>query len=197
MVRKAQKSGVEVRDVPFSDELIAGIKEIYDESPLRQGKPFSHYQKDLITLKNEHITYLERSQFIGAYHQEELIGFIKLVHDDGISHLMQIISKIGQRSKAPTNALLAKAVEICAERNIRYLHYGVWSKRGLGDFKKHHAFERLDLARHYVPLTTKGRVVLALKLHRRLFDRLPESWIDIVLGLRNRWNAYRYGAGAP
>lgn len=33
LVRKAEKSGVSVREVPFDDALVAGIKEIYDEVP--------------------------------------------------------------------------------------------------------------------------------------------------------------------
>ncbi len=194
MIRRAQKSGVETRLVEFTDDFVKGIKTIYDESPLRQGKPFKHYGKDLATLRNSHISYPDRSQFIGAFYRDELIGFVKLVHDNGMSHLMQIISKIGHRSKAPTNALLAKTVEICAERRIPYLHYGVWSRRGLGDFKKHHAFERFDLQRTFIPLTWRGRLLLALGLHRRLSERVPQHWIDALSGLRSRWNAYKYGA---
>lgn len=195
MVRKAEKSKVEVRLVDFTDDLVRRIKEIYDESPVRQGKPFKHYRKDLATIKRDHISFLDRSQFIGAYYEDELIGFVKLVHDEGVSHLMQIISKIGHRSKAPTNALLAKAVEICAMRGIPYLHYGIWSRRGLGDFKLHHAFERLDLARYFIPLTLKGKLFLALRLHRKLSDYVPQQWIDGVSNLRSKWNVVKYKVG--
>src|ERR1039457_233489 len=134
MIRKAEKSGVEVRTVEFGDELVRGIQKIYNESPLRQGKRFWHYGKDLETLKRDHVSYIERSDFIGAFLQNELIGFIKLVHGDGLSHLMQIISMTAHRDKAPTNALIARAVEICAQRNVTHLHYGMWSRRGLGEF---------------------------------------------------------------
>jgi hypothetical protein len=194
MIRKAQKSGVEVRLVEFNDDLVKGIKEIYDESPLRQGKPFKHYGKDFTTLKNDHISFLDRSQFIGAFYDGQLIGMVKLVHDEGLSHLMQIISKIEHRSKAPTNALIAKAVEICAQRCVPYLHYGIWSKRGLGDFKKHHAFDRFDLTRYFVPLNLKGKLTMALKLHRKLSERVPDKWIDIMLRIRSQWNAIKYKA---
>ena len=154
MIRRAQKNGVEIKIIGFNDDLIIGIKGLYDESPLRQGKPFKHYGKDLETLRKDHISFLDRSEFIGAFYDGELIGFIKLVHDDGVSHLMQIIAKVEHRSKAPTNALIAKAVEICTERGIPYLRYGIWSRRGLGDFKKHHAFEKFDLRRYFVPECT-------------------------------------------
>lgn len=193
MVRKAHKSGVEVREVSFDDALIRGIQGIYDEAPLRQGNPFKHYGKDLATLRRDHESFLDRSQFVGAFSGEELIGFIKLVHDDGISRLMQIISKIAQRNKAPTNALIAKAVELCAERGVPYLHYGVWSRRSLGDFKMHHAFAPFDVPRYFVPLNVRGTLILRLGLHRKLAAYLPGDWVDRLVGYRSRWNSFRYG----
>ena len=60
MVRRAWKSGVEVRLADFGDDLIRGIKGIYDESPLRQGKPFRHYGKDTGTLREEHVSFLDK-----------------------------------------------------------------------------------------------------------------------------------------
>ena len=65
MVRKAGKKEVAIRIVGFDDKLVEGIAEIYNESPLRQGKRFRHYGKDFQTLKAAHATYLERSIFIG------------------------------------------------------------------------------------------------------------------------------------
>lgn len=194
MIRKAQKSGVEVRLIEFNDNLVRGIKEIYDESPLRQGKPFKHYGKDLITLKKEHISYLERSDFIAALYENELIGFVKLVHGKGVSNLMQIVSKSAHKDKAPTNALIAKAVEICAQREVPFLHYGVWSRGGLGDFKKHHAFERFDVPRYFIPLSLKGKLALKLALHRKVSDKLPERWLEFMINLRNKWYSHKYGA---
>src|SRR5262249_48076692 len=51
MVRKAQKSGVELRPVSYSDKFVQGIVKIYNESPVRQGKPFKHYGKTFDTIK--------------------------------------------------------------------------------------------------------------------------------------------------
>ncbi len=45
MVRRAEKKGVSVREVPFDDALVQGIYAIYNESPIRQGKQFWHYGK--------------------------------------------------------------------------------------------------------------------------------------------------------
>lgn len=192
MIRRAQKAKVEVKLVPFSDDLINGIKKIYDETPMRQGKAFKHYQKPFDVLKKEHATFLETSQFLGAFFEGELIGFIKLVHDDGLSHLMQILSMVKHRDKAPTNALMAKAVETCAERHVPLLHYSSWSRRGLGDFKKHHGFEPLIIPRYYVPLNLRGEIALKLKLHKKLAERLPEDWVDYAVRIREHWNQ-RYG----
>src|ERR1700683_1926142 len=46
-VRKAEKSGVAVREVPFDDIFVRGVSAIYNEAPVRQGKRFWHYGKDL------------------------------------------------------------------------------------------------------------------------------------------------------
>jgi hypothetical protein len=188
MIRRAQKSNIEIRIIPFNDELVKAIKAVYDETPIRQGKQFRHYQKSVETLKKDHCTFLSRSQFIGAFYEGELIGFIKLVHDQEVSHLMQIISMVKHRDKAPTNALLAKAVEACAERKVPMLHYSSWSRRGLGDFKKHHGFQPLVVPRYFVPLNIAGKIALSLKLHKKLSDRIPEKWVDFAVKARARWN---------
>jgi hypothetical protein len=193
MVRKAQKTGIEMRRCDFNDEFVKGIVSIYSESPIRQGKAFAHYGKGFDQIKAEHQTFLERSEFIGVFLQAELVGFIKLFYGRKASSLMQIISKISVRDKAPNNALIAKAVEICAERNIHYLHYGIWSQRALGDFKKHHGFLCMNVPRYYVPLNGAGRVMLKLNLQRRPSEYIPEQWWERIVSIRNRWNLLRHG----
>ena len=192
MVRKAQKTGLEIRSIEFGDELIRGIHTIYSESPIRQGRPFLHYGKTLETLRREHGTFLSQSQFFGAYYDGRLIGFIKLVHGQGVSSLMNVLSMIAHRDKAPTNALISKAVEICAERGVPRLQYGTGNAGSLGDFKKHHAFEEVHVPRYFLPLNRKGAVVLRLGLHRP-FDRyLPADWRTRLSEARTKWLASRY-----
>ena len=41
--KQAGKKGVVTREVPFNDELVRGIWEIYNECPIRQGRRFPHY----------------------------------------------------------------------------------------------------------------------------------------------------------
>jgi hypothetical protein len=192
MVRKAHKAGIEIRPVEFSDELVEGIVRIYNETPIRQGRRFRHFGKSFATIKKEHATFLDRSEFIGAYYKGELVGFIKLVHGEGVSNLMQIISMISQRDKAPNNALIAKAVESCTSRNTPLLHYGTWSRRSMGDFKKHHAFERWEIPRYYLPLNSFGSILLRCGLHRSLVSRVPEPWLDQFAACRSKWNSFGY-----
>jgi hypothetical protein len=191
-IRKAQNKGVDVRQVPFDDELVRGVKAIFDECPIRQGKPFWHYHKDLETIRAELATFPDRSDFLGAYFEGELIGYIKVTTGNGSAGLMQIISKISDRDKAPTNALMSKVVELCAEQKIAYLHYGLWSKGSFGLFKQNHAFECHDVPRYFVPLTAKGRLMLKLGLHRKITDYLPLHWYERMVKWRNSLNAFRY-----
>lgn len=192
MVRKAYKCGLEVRAVPFSDSLVEGIARIHNETPFRQGRRFKHYGKPLATVKADHASFLDRSEFFGAYYNGELVGFIKLVHGKGVSNLMQIIAMLSYRDKAPTNALLAKAVERCAEREVPLLQYGVWSRRSMGEFKKRHAFEQVQLPRYFVPLNALGALALRCGLHRGLAERIPAPLLDRLASARGAWNGLRW-----
>jgi hypothetical protein len=196
MVRKAGKKGVEIRFTTFDEKLVSGIHEIYNESPIRQGRIFPHYGMSREQVREANRKFADQCDFIGAYIADELIGFSKIVHTGPYSALMQIISMVKHRDKAPTNALLAKAVEICAERKIPLLMYGMWSRRTLGDFKLHHGFERMDVPRYFVPLTSRGRLALKLRLHEpmgeKLVDSLPEPWIRSLADLRMKWHLFRH-----
>jgi hypothetical protein len=196
MIRKAAKCGVELRVVPFDEQLVRGIVDIYNETPIRQGKPFWHYGKGFDEIWRDHATFLSRSQFVGAFHNDRLIGFAKLVESRDALSLMQIISMISERDKAPSNALIAKSVEICAASNVRHLHYGVWSTGGLGLFKTSHAFVRHQVPRYFVPLNPVGHLLLKAGLHRKWTSKLPEGWIDRLAPIRAKWNAIRHGAAA-
>ena len=191
-IRKALKAGVTVRRLEFNDECIRGIMGIYNESPLIQKKPNWHYGKDFETMKKMLGTFLDKSDFFGAFFNEEMIGFIKLVSGKGFADLMHIISKNAHRDKAPTNALVAKAVEMCAERKLSYLQYGIWSRRGLGVFKESHCFTCLEVPRYFVPLNFKGNLMLKFRLHHNFKEYVPGQWLDLAVGLRDRWNEFKH-----
>jgi hypothetical protein len=197
MVRRAGKKGVVVREVPFDDDLVKGIAAIYCESPLRQGKPFRHYGKDLDSLRRDHATFLDRSVFLGAFLGGELIGFVKLVDAERQTALMQIISMVGHRDKAPTNALIAHSVRSCAERGRPYLVYSRFSYGGKGrdslsDFKEHNGFQRIEVPRYYVPLTLGGRTALRLGLHHGFAARIPEPVAMKLREMRSLWYSLKF-----
>jgi hypothetical protein len=123
-----------------------------------------------------------------------MIGFVKMVHDETHTQagLMNIVSMIKHRDKAPTNALVAHAVRACADRKISYLvysnfAYGKKEKDSLSDFKERNGFQKMELPRYYVPLTPVGRLALRLGLHKKFTDHLPESMLAKLREYRQAW----------
>ncbi|HEX9422930.1 MAG TPA: GNAT family N-acetyltransferase [Pyrinomonadaceae bacterium] len=195
MVRKSQKKDVTVRMVSFDDEIVRGMTSIFNETPIRQGRRFLHYGKDFETVKREFSRFLFREEIFGAYVGNELVGFTMLADAGRYAYLGQIISKIARRDLAPNNALLARAVERCAEKGIPYLTYALWLEDGLGGFKRSNGFERFDLPRYFVPLTRKGKLALKLGFHRGWKGAVPKHLRQPLKNLRKRWYALRWRPG--
>lgn len=198
--KQAEKKGVVLREVPFDESLARGIWDIYNESPIRQGRKFFNYGKSLDTVRREASTFLDSSVFIGAFYEDRLIGFAKLTADESGKQagLMHIISLLSHREKAPTNALIAHAVRACSERGIQYLvysnfAYGNKSHDSLSDFKERNGFRRVEVPRYYIPLTMVGRVALRLGLHLSLHHHLPEPLIAGLRKFRADWYNRRVG----
>lgn len=192
--KQAEKKGVEVREIPLDDELTEGIRRIYDECPVRQGKRFPHYGMSRERIRAYAGTFPDSSVFIGAFFAGELIGFAKLTMDETCTQagLMHILSMIGHREKSPTNALIVQAVRSCASRKIPHLVYssfGYGNKRRdtLSDFKERNGFQRVDIPRYYVPLTRLGEIAFRAGLHRSLIERIPESLITRLRDYRAAW----------
>ena len=194
MARRAEKKGVTIREVSFSDSLVQGIWGIYNECEVRQGKHYPHYGKDLATVHNLTATFLDRSAFIGAYLDNLLIGFVKLHCDESRTQagLVNILSLVQHRDKAPTNALLAAAARYCATKGIPYLVYSRYSdgnkeRDSLMEFKEHNGFQRVNLPRYYVPLTRVGWGAFRLGLHHRIVDHIPEPVLAKLRNARSLW----------
>jgi hypothetical protein len=197
--KQAEKRGVILREVSFDDELVRGIWQIYNECPIRQGKPFSHFGKDLETVRKEEATYLESSIFIGAFLEGRLIGFVKLLCDETGTQagLLNIVSMIAHRDKSPTNALVVEAVRACTKRNIPHLvysnfAYGNKQQDSLSDFKERNGFQRVEVPRYYVPLSRLGAAALSMGLHHKFTERLPESWTAKLREYRNAWYSRKF-----
>lgn len=175
MVRKAEKSGVNTEVVAPDVKLAEGIWKIYNETPIRQGRAFPHYGVTLESVKRG-VLSAQNSTFIASYVEDELAGFIQLFHGDNIAIISQILSLQKHWDKAVNNALLAKAVEVCSDQQVKWLMYGrMGNHPSLDRFKQSHGFTRLALTRYYVPLTTKGKIAAKLGLHRDFKDALPQS----------------------
>jgi hypothetical protein len=176
-VKRAAKLGVAIRTVDFDDEFVRGVVSIYAEAPVRQGRRFWHYGKDVAQVKTELSTYLEVSDFLGAYVNDELIGFLKIVHVGTLGRLMFILSKIAHRDKRPTNALIAAAVQLCEARKHTHLTYGTFASRpasgSLIAFKHRNGFEQLRFPRYFVPLNAWGLLCLKLRCHHGLRKAIP------------------------
>ena len=193
-VRRAEKRGVRIELVRFDDNLVRRIKNIYDETPVRQGRRFRHYGKTLEQVRAENGTYLERSEFLAAYVAEEMIGFIKLIYVDGAASISQILTKNAHYDKRPANALIARALELCEARRKSHLiycnySYGKANNSSLTEFKRRNGFEKLWVPRYYVPLTKRGAVAVRLKLHRGVRELLPARLVAPLLKLRARYYA--------
>jgi len=197
-VRLATKRGTNVSEVPFSDELVRGIVGIYNEIPIRQGRRFWHYGKDFETAKRENGTFLERSQFIAAYCGDELIGFIKMVYVGRLVSIMQILSKASHHERRPTNAMIAKAVELAVSRDASHLLYCkyVYHRNysdALTEFKRRNGFQEVKFPRYFVPLTLQGRIAVALRLQLGLAEILPRRVLATLLAARAKFNSASQG----
>ena len=194
-VRKAAKAGVVVKLAEFDDTFVQGIVNINNETPIRQGRRFWHFQKSFEAVKSENSTYGERNAFLGAYYQDELIGFIRMTYADGVANIVQILSMMKHYDKRPANALIAKAVETCALKGISHLVYYSYiyndPKSSLTEFKRRNGFEKVELPRYYIPLTAKGKIALKLGFHRGLVKSIPKPLLSQLLKIRSEWNACR------
>jgi hypothetical protein len=175
MVRKAEKSGVKTEVIEPSEELAEGIWKIYNETPIRQERAFPHYGVSAQTVTRS-VSSAQNCTFIGAFFQDELAGFIQLVHGDKIAVISQILSLQKHSDKAANNTLIAKAVEVCVAKHFEWLMYGrMGNHPSLDKFKQNNGFSRFHVTRYYVPITKKGRIAAKLGLHREIKDVLPQT----------------------
>jgi hypothetical protein len=197
--RQAEKKGAVIREIPCDEALFRGICQIYNETPIRQGRRFPHYGMTIEKARDYACTFLDRSIYVGAFVGDEMIGFIKLVLSETRTHacLVHILAMVKHKDKAPTNALIAQAVRVCADRKIPYLvyerfSYGKKTGDSLSHFKEVNGFQRMDLPRYYVPLTPWGRAALRLGLHHRFVDRIPESVASKFREFRKTWYYHKF-----
>lgn len=194
-VRKSAKIGVVVKQTELNDDLIRGIVAINNETPVRQGKPFWHFNKSFDEVKSETSTYPERSIFLGAYYQDELIGVLRMICAGRIAHFGLFLSMARHHDKGTSPALIAKAVEACAQNGMSHLVYAQYVyndyESSLTEFKRLNGFEQVLVPRYFIPLTWRGEIAMKLGLHRGFARRLPKALLAELLRWRRRWYTRR------
>jgi hypothetical protein len=197
--RQAEKKGVVLREIPLDDNLHKGICDIYNESPIRQGKRFPHYGMTMEKARRYAGTFVDQSIWIGAFVGDQMIGFVKLVVDESKTQacMVHILSMMQHKDKAPTNALIAQSVKSCASRgipNLVYEHFSYGKKEGdsLSHFKEVNGFTRVDLPRYYIPLSPLGELALKYSLHHGVVDRIPEPLVAKLREIRTSWYNRRF-----
>lgn len=185
MVRKALKKDVAVKVEPLNDELILAIERIYNETPVRQNKEFTHYGETYEELKKKFKywdTHYYGHDFLVAYHREEIIGFIHLIYTEESALTDKILSMKSHWDKAPTNLLIAKAVEHCCVKGIKYLVYEKITGGSLGRFKKNNGFIEMVVPRYYIPLSRWGKIICFLRLYRGIYYYyIRTKWLQNAL----------------
>ncbi|MFX0202608.1 MAG: GNAT family N-acetyltransferase, partial [Candidatus Hodarchaeota archaeon] len=175
MIRKAEKSGIETENVIPNEKIVEGIWRIYNETPIRQNRSFPHYGISLQRIQ-ENIFAQQNAIYIGAYFDDELVGFIQLIYDSNFSMISQILSLKKYWNKAVNNALIAKAVHIDAAKGIKWLMYGrMGNHPSLDRFKRNNGFVKFPVSRYFIALTKRGKLGIKLGMHREMKDILPES----------------------
>lgn len=191
-IRASEKRGIVTRASEYDDNYVRGITSIYNETPIRAGRRFWHFGKEFETVERENGTYAERSTYLAAYSNDEMVGYLKLVWDRHTAAIMQIVSKLSFRESRPNNALLAEAVRQCCLRHVSYLlyekfDYGRKTGDSLTRFKQNNGFVRMDVPRYYIPLTVRGYVALRVGLHKHPSEWLPECIAAPARHLRTKW----------
>jgi Acetyltransferase (GNAT) domain len=191
-VRRSQRRGVAVRIKEFDDDLIQGIRRVNDESPLRQGMPNGYYGKSYEETKKLYGEFVGRCDFICAYFDDNLIGFLHLVYRGDVASILNLTTRPSHFDKRPANALVAKAAELCEAKGISYISYGLYNygnKRDhpLRTFKIRNGFEEILMPRFFIPLSRWGEFCMKAKVHRGFVGILPHPVIRIAVGARSRW----------
>lgn len=198
-VRKSAKEGVVAKLAEFDEELIKGIVNINNETSVRQGRKFWHFGKSFEQVRKENSTYSQRNAFLGAYYQNQLIGYMRITFAGKVANIVQLLSMIHHYDKRPANALIAAAIKLCEKMGMSHLMYYNYiyndPKSSLTEFKRRNGFEKVLLPRYYVPLTAKGRIALLFGLQRGLTQRIPRPVLTQILRIRSSWYLRNAKAG--
>jgi hypothetical protein len=183
-IKRATRRGLTTKEVSYSEEFACGVWKIFNETKIRQSRRFTHYGESLDTVKQQ----LSQSKdiIIGAFDGKEVVGFIQLAIGDCTGQITQILSLERKRDMLPNNALIAKAVEVCVNHNLNWLIYArMGNHPSLDEFKRNNGFKKVEIKRHFVPLTITGKVFLLSGLQKNFKDNIPNFLKPICFKLYN------------
>ena len=192
--KRAEKRGVEIRLAPLDDDLVNGVMGIFNESPIRKGKPFWHFGKKFDDVKEILSRDVATSKFLACYYGTELVGLAKLNYAGQrfVNPGLFLTKHEFRREKYLDNALMAKAIEICTADGVSYFTYAHWRRGNHAEFLRRNGFEKTLIPRYWIPLTAKGKIAMRLGFHREARNRIPEWLYDALLNVRAKYYSYKY-----
>lgn len=193
--RRSAKYGVRIEIRELDDALVNDLVQLNNSQEIRQGRRYTHHGKSFEQVKKDHSSFVDRSDFICAYFENELVGFVKLVYRGEVASILNLLTNESHNDKRPSNALLKAVVERCVSEGMTHLTYGNFNygnKRNIPitTFKIRHGFQEVLVPRYFVPLTRRGSLALALGLHRGLLGILPNRLL--LLGVAARAKVYSF-----
>jgi GNAT superfamily N-acetyltransferase len=188
IIRKAVKNSVVVRHGSLCEEYYEELYSLFHGIIARQNKPFTHRHESLEQIKSgfEKLSN-HRFEILNAYHNEKLIGTLGLLYSEETSLIGNFTVADEYQKLGVPSLLIEKAVERTVNAKKKLLIYTHWktdkeaSNDSLRDFKRHCGFQEMKVARYYVPLTFKGKVVIFLGLHKGKWGLMPQFLKDIIL----------------
>jgi len=190
-VRRAFRRGVVVKRIEFSDRLIEAIVRLNNSTPIRQRTRNVHYGKSFEAVKKDYSDFSNRSDYLGAYFKNEMIGLLRIIYQGDIANIMQLFCMPQHNDKRPANTLIASAVELCENKKIKHLVFGQYIygrnvKAPLTEFKRRNGFVEYLVPSYYIPLTGKGRIAIMLDMHRGIQFFIPDKIMHLAFDVR-KW----------
>jgi hypothetical protein len=122
--------------------------------------------------------------------QGEVVGICRTRFNGEVSVVTQFMTSLEARRqcKGISNLMLARQIELLAERGVRYLVYGKFGVLpSLDRFKVNNGFTPTPVNYNYLLLTPKARALGLLGLHRRpdiLFSKYARSILPVLSTLQ-------------
>jgi len=160
-VRRAEKRGVVLQVRQLDDGLLRDLLVLNNDSPIRQGKVFTHFGKTIEQVRKDQRDFLDRRDYICAYCGGELIGGVKLIYPGDGASILTFLPKASHNDKRPANAMIAKVVEVCEQKGIKFLTYGMFNygkkkNTPLREFKIRNGFQEMLVPRFFCSTNSVG-----------------------------------------